>query len=438
MNQTGINSLVGNGKQTSSVHSNDSITDKTCQSFWESPDIITLRIDQVPPNGSKWAFEPLYNFDVNDNPMVWQIGFDGTHMQLKHGRYDTQGIIFSKRLVELNGSGRNIYEQSVLEIRRKYLDRYKKDQYRPAGCENQDRDVEPEAGYAYSVNGVVKCPISRFPVAVIAKADGWRLRFRLRNGRPVMTSRENHDLSHLTHLVPELTDFFHYLPADSFLECELYNKDIGRNQLQSIITTWKKGRHPLLEMIECYIFDIYWPEAGPFEDRYNLLCNAYSRYLEDGYKNTKFFLFSASLAYSVSEIEDFHNHYVSEGFEGVIIRKLAGPPGKRTTVSIKESLYKPGRSKNMIKYKHFEDEEGTIISVYGGKGTEENLAVFEMEDSDGNRFGVRPRGKFENRREWFKNPERVLGRVYTYRFFERSDKGIPIQPTGVGFRDPLM
>ena len=41
----------------------------------------------------------------------------------------------------------------------------------------------------------------------------------------------------------------------------------------------------------------------------------------------------------------------------------------------------------------------------------------------------------ENRRMWLQDPDLILGKRFTFKYYERSSKGVPIQPTGVGFRD---
>src|SRR5205085_7401226 len=141
-------------------------------------------------------------------------------------------------------------------------------------------------------------------------------------------------------------------------------------QLRSIISTTKGGTHPLLPTIEYYIFDIYYPENPPYEIRYNCLLRAYKKFIEDGNINTKFFILACSLAYKNEDIVKYHEIYVSLGYEGAIIRKLAGK--NPTEKDIRESIYRETRTNNILKYKIFFEEEGTIIDVYDGQGKEKN------------------------------------------------------------------
>jgi hypothetical protein len=85
--------------------------------------------------------------------------------------------------------------------------------------------------------------------------------------------------------------------------------------------------------------------------------------------------------------------------------------------------------------KHFIDEEGIIEGVVDGTGDAKGLAIFKIRDCRGNLLTVCPRGNREERRNWFQNPQQVIGRRYTFRYFELSADNIPRFATGKAFRD---
>jgi len=381
-----------------------------------------LRIDETPET-PKWALEPMYVHDVDGNIRLWQVGFDGESLIIRHGQTKTGNFVIAKHKVDINNSGRDLVSQAVLEARSRYHDKYMGDFYRPAD-HLPSEDIKPELANDYTPK-----KIKSWPVACMAKLDGMRMRVKVGdNGQMVKTSRENRDLGHITHLDEQFIEVFKFLPTGCFIEGELYNIKYSRNQLMSILTTRKKGVHPLLKTVNYFIFDIYLPNV-PYQDRYEVLRKAFDEYYKNGWMKREegyVAMISSNLVWSDSEIEEFRIYYVSQGYEGLILHKVG--------VGL-ETFYRQNRSSNMLKYKEFQDAEGLIVDVYEGKGTEEGLVMFKLKNDEDVVFGVRPRGGFDNREYWFKHPEEVLGRKYTYRYIGKTDYNVPNHAVGVGFRD---
>ena len=232
----------------------------------------------------------------------------------------------------------------------------------------------------------------------------------------------------------ELKLLLRYLPSDCILDGEMYNLDYNLNQIQSIVTTKKDRTHSSLPNIKYYIFDVFFPENPPYEYRYNKLLDAYKSYLNDGNKNTTFEILASSLCNDFDELEEYGKYYISQGFEGMIIRHLAGK--NPTSKQFELSRYQQKRSNSILKYKPFIDKEGTVVDIYEGTGVEKGLILFKVKNENDQVFGVRPRGSHEKRRKLFeKGAESFLGRTYTYRYQEVSEYGIPRFPVGIGFRD---
>lgn len=132
-----------------------------------------------------------------------------------------------------------------------------------------------------------------------------------------------------------------------------------------------------------------------------------------------------TLANSDEEIDEIHDVFVDDdSYEGAVIRKLTGP----------ESYYKFGRGANALKFKKFESEEGLIVGVIEGKGTNKGLAVFEYVDPRGN-TGTVTFGNHDQRKRWFEHPEEVLDLPLEYQFFGLSVYKKARFPTGLRFRD---
>ena len=85
----------------------------------------------------------------------------------------------------------------------------------------------------------------------------------------------------------------------------------------------------------------------------------------------------AQLVDSYNYARDIHATFLSEGYEGSIIRL--------------DGLYKHGRSYDLMKFKDFSDTEATIIGYETGKGKRTGtLGKFIMQDDEGVEFGCPP------------------------------------------------
>lgn len=396
--------------------------------FFDDPDLSEIAIDETPTTES-WAFQPLYKEDAINNMRIWQIGFNAPTEELyaRYGLVKTRNFIPVSLKVETNQSGRTLQEQALLQARRKYMDKFIQELYRPAGMEKQ-MIVKAALANKYELKRVKK-----WPLAVSCKCDGERMMCSMDSeGKLQFRSRTNRSIN-LPHFHHELSIFMRYLPG-CILDGELYKHGYKSNQIRSIVSTRKKGTHPLLGTIMYYMFDIWYQENPPYEYRYNRLLSAYRKFIEDGHKNTVFCILACSLAYNETDLKKFHDFYVSQGYEGLIIRKLAGE--NPTSKEIKESIYRDTRTNNILKYKEFFEEEGPVVDIYDGEGKEKGLINFKVQDPRGNILGVHPAETVEKRRKWFlQGKSKFLGRMYTYRYFETSEYGVPRFPTGKGFRD---
>jgi DNA ligase-1 len=128
------------------------------------------------------------------------------------------------------------------------------------------------------------------------------------------------------------------------------------------------------------------------------------------------------------DVKNHHDKWVKEGYEGAIIRDPEAP-----------YLWN-GRGKRLMKYKEFIDEEFEIVGYKQGTGTDKGAVTWLCKGPDRAgtgyiHFDCRPRGTIEHRRWLYKNGKAYIGKMLTVRFFERSDKYVPIFPVGIVIRD---
>lgn len=124
--------------------------------------------------------------------------------------------------------------------------------------------------------------------------------------------------------------------------------------------------------------------------------------------------------------KEFEKKILSGGGEGVMVRSM-------------ESPYKFGRSTLregfLVKWKRFKDAEATIV------GYEQLLQDGEPVNALGS-FVVKDKVEFsigtgftmEQRREYWKNRESLIGKLVKYKFFEVGVKSAPRFPVFIGFR----
>lgn len=124
-------------------------------------------------------------------------------------------------------------------------------------------------------------------------------------------------------------------------------------------------------------------------------------------------------------IEKLHNEYVSEGFEGVVLRDPTKP-------------YKPNsRGNQMIKVKHYLDETYRVIDYELGLRGSEDM-VFVMQMNDGRTFKASPMGDRATKQDYVDRfDECYKNHLGDCKYFEYSDTGIPCQPKFSVFRFDL-
>ena len=134
------------------------------------------------------------------------------------------------------------------------------------------------------------------------------------------------------------------------------------------------------------------------------------------------YLSSSLVLYNKDQLFKAHDMYVEQGYEGAIIRNLEG-------------LYEFGfRSNNLIKLKQFDDLEFEIVDVVEATGRDAGTAIFICR-CGGGEFNVKPQGSRELRADYFKNADKLIGKMVTVQYQGFSDDGIPRFPSAISVRD---
>jgi DNA ligase-1 len=241
---------------------------------------------------------------------------------------------------------------------------------------------------------------------LVKKVNSTTLHFMSRGGKDYDTMQRH----------PMVKILLDYMKEGDVLDGEIYKHGWS---LQKITSMVKKFKPESLEL-EYWIFDV--PSDETFEDRFVSM------------KKSKALTFVETIKIkSEADVQIWHDKYVQNGFEGVIIRNTDG-------------LYKFGeRSADLQKYKEFIDDEfeitGWEVEKQNINGEDYKCIVYVCKTKDGTTFKCRPRGSLKNREELLKVADKLIGKNLTVRYQALTDdtegegKKVPQFPVGICIRD---
>ena len=258
----------------------------------------------------------------------------------------------------------------------------------------------------------------KFPCYVQPKLDGVRNiytngTFNSRGGKPFTTL--NHLIEECDILQNGLESYNGQKGVGAPLDGEIY----CHNEItfQDVIAAVKKTSENTPKL-KYYIYDLA-DSTLTFEERIKKLQEFFKKMEKSQY----LVLVPTYEVKNEEEIIKYHEQFIKDGYEGIIIRNKDG-----------KYTFKH-RSKDLQKWKNFVDKEFKIIGGKEATGEDSGTVVFILDNGDGQTFECRPRGSRELRREWFKNLESLKGRRLTVRYQNLSDSGIPRFPVGITIRD---
>ena len=256
------------------------------------------------------------------------------------------------------------------------------------------------------------------PVYIQPKLDGVRCLFT----KAGASSRAGNKFMNLVHIELALLPFFNNNP-DVVLDGELYNHKLKRD-FEKIISLVRKqkptadDRLNAQHLVQFHVYDYF---DGVKYDSYK---TRMQQLVTSDIYDAQIKYVPAKLVDSYNYARDIHATFLSEGYEGSIIR-LNG-------------LYKHGRSYDLMKFKDFSDTEATIIGYELGKGKRTGtLGKFIMLDDEGIQFGCPP-GKgytYKDLANMLVNVNDYIGKRATFTYFQRTNAGSYRHPLFKTIRD---
>lgn len=338
---------------------------------------------------------------------------------------------------------RTVSEQCTLEYNshvKKYLDKGYKEV--PEGLSTPEEISEFIGDEKTNQDGVLKPMLAKQADKVASsvfnkkylgsrKINGTRCLIFCKNGKIKTASRGaiNYDLA-ISHIIDheKIIKFFENNP-DIILDGEIYKHGMTLNAISGLCRTQVTACDG--EVLEFYLYDIVDTNKS-FEERLEVINNIAEElelYDFDPYKEWKENDLKIQVVPHIPmtgwlEIKAYHDKYVKEGWEGLVIRNV-------------EDVYGPGKRSNaMLKIKEYMDSEYEIVGI--SEGLRDEDMCFIMKTSSGQEFKAKPIGD-RALKQWYRdNIDSLIGKMGTLKYFEMSGKDgsdIPQQPIFLNVRE---
>ena len=355
----------------------------------------------------KKEFEILYKYTEKKQVQQWQIVVEG------NSYYTIEGIQNGKLTTSLPTicKGKNTgkknettdEQQAVVEAAAKYKKKNEK------GYNTILTDEKPYFSPMLAEDAKkVRLDFGKYRYFVQPKLDGlrcinWNMLLMSRNGKPYKACPHLHQ-------------------NEIVLDGELYNHDL-KEDFNKIVSLCKKQTPTEDELKESEKIVQQWVYDTPTQDVFSI---RYKK-LEDWYEGLKksnpvlakqILIVPTYEVTSQEEIDQYHESFLGKGFEGTIIRcDMGGYENKRT--------------KQLLKYKDFVDEEFEIIGAEEGEGGRTGtLGKFNMkhDKNPASNFDSNVKGDFKYLKYLWENRANYIGKKATVKYFNRT----PLKSDGTG------
>lgn len=161
------------------------------------------------------------------------------------------------------------------------------------------------------------------------------------------------------------------------------------------------------EQLNFYCYDIV-DESKTFKERFDILMQMRDEIDND----SKLKIVDHYELKDLSEIDNYHDQFVADGYEGAVIRDA-------------ESKYNPGgRSRDWQKIKKFTDGEFEILGLV--EGLREEDMCFLMKTKEGYEFKAKPIGTREDKQYYREHLNEMIGKMATVKYFGMTNTEQPV------------
>ena len=395
----------------------------------------------------------LISRDSKGKIRVVEMSYEWNEEQHRYVIHRTTGLLNGKMveqpdIVILKGkASRTLKEQVELEYnsnKKKYLDKGYRELENPLEDYSEEELNNILGEVRTGQNGVPKPQLAKQADKVTnlktfdkkywgsRKIDGLRCLIYLgEDGKLHTASRgaTNYDAAMIEILEhPDLIQLFKDNPT-LIMDGECYKHGYSLQQLNSVARTQVKAVD--YEILQFYWYDIV-DLNSPVTERINKI-KELAEPLSLTFEPEREFQYGELRIQLVPHVEvsgwdnimALHNKYVSEGWEGLVIR-------------LESSLYGPNkRTNDWLKVKCYKQDTYKVIGIEQGLRKYDDM-VFVLETEEGKQFKAKPFGDRNQKIEYTDNfEEKYQNHLGDVKYFYYSDEGTPLQPSFIAFRPDL-
>lgn len=358
----------------------------------------------------------LYRIDSKGKTRHWRIWTDKDTIYTEHGAKGGKLQLASKKIK----AGKNIGKSNETSVEAQALSEATSiiNSKRDKGySENPSsfKTVLPMLAHDYKKRG----KDIKFPCLGQPKLDGIRcLAKKDDNGEIVLYSRTGKVFPQEFNNIKAQLAFMDMPFDDEILDGELFTDKLQFEQITGLCQ--RAEYDPNSELVEFHCFDVI--NDDPFVERLEYLVEIEQIVQNNRLNNIR--VVPTIIISSRDDIDPIQAKFINLGHEGLMLRNMKG-------------LYKSGyRSKDLQKYKQFDDTEFKIIGAKEGDGKDFGTVIWLCFNEDSNEeFDCRPRGTYEQRKEWWENRDKYIGKLLTVRHQGYTNGLVPRFPVGIAIRD---
>ena len=359
----------------------------------------------------------LYKYSSTGKITQWRVYVKGKNLYTEDGYTGGKLKTSKPTICEVTNEGkkneRSAEEQALLQAASRF--KKKKDEgYAENVEESGAKHFEPMLAESYrdvdtgKTEKWVQAAVWDKPCKKFAqpKLDG----LRSINKDKQLTSREGKHFVTCPHLLQDIM----------ILDGELYNHKF-KNDFNAIVSMIKQQKPTDEDIAHAKKYAQMWVYDAPgvkgdFETRYKALQKFFNECKEPFMKG--FVLVPTFEVKNEEELKEYHEKFKALGYEGTILR-------------VSENEYENSRTRQLIKYKDFIDEEFLIVGSIEGKGGRKGTIgkfILQHDKNPEQTFKCNVKGNHDYLRQVWKDREKFVGKQATVQYFNRT----PLKKDGTG------
>lgn len=372
------------------------------------------------------SYPTLYKKTSTGAIETWQThveeAFPGATIVTQHGQLGGKLIESRDTITEGKNIGKKNETTATEQACREAASRWKKKIERHGYVQSAERAGAGETDQAGGIAPMLAIPHEgneaklTYPALLQRKYNGVRCIAVYENGATTLWSRKREQM----HCVPHIAEAVTRLFAAGGVSRAVLDGEIYRHgwSLQTIASYARQKTKPKAghEELQYHVYD-YPSHDGTNWDRARALEG-----LEVANDFAKPLVFVPTVIVpDEARIWEYHDAWVRDGYEGAIGRNHHG-------------LYEAGkRSKNLHKFKRFDETEFEVVDYRLGRGKYANIPVLLCKTAAGVEFECCPPGTLAERAAV--NRDEIAGKMLTVKHLGWTDDKKPSCPVGVVIRD---